>query len=255
MLSQEEKTKIVEFWIQTKRYVTVRRKFILHFGLTGSEKKAAPKNQTIKCVVEQRRKYRSVHQMHKGLSGHLRTVRTPAKVDEIRQSVVNSPRKSLTRRSAECGISKQLTWKCLRDDLKLYPYRITVHHKLNEEDISRRLAMCNLLHQKMEAHSDWINNVSFSDEAHFHINGAVNNHNNRFWGSETPDELKEKSLKGKKVTAFCALNGKYRVLGVYWFKENGKMVTITSGRYCTIMDQFVADLRGPFHPQDFGKFI
>ena len=148
MLSQEEKTKIVEFWIQTKSYVTVRRKFIWHFGLTGSEKKTAPKNQTIKYVVENRRKYGSVHQMRKDRSGHLRTVRTPAKIYEIRQSFVNSPRKSLTRRSAECGISKQLTCKCLRDDIKLYPCRITVHHKLNEEDSSRRLAMRNLLHQK-----------------------------------------------------------------------------------------------------------
>ena len=83
MQSREEKTKIVEFWIHTKSYGTVRRKIILHFGLTGSEKKAAPKNRTIKCVVEHWRKYGSVHQMRKGRSGHLRTVKTPAKMQQL----------------------------------------------------------------------------------------------------------------------------------------------------------------------------
>ena len=61
----------------------------------------------------------------------------------------------------------------------------------------------------MEEESDWINNVWFSDEAHFHLNGAVNN----FWGTERPDQVSPKKLKGLKVTAWCALNAKYGVIG------------------------------------------
>ena len=47
---------------------------------------------------------------------------------------------------------------------------------------------------------------------HFHLNGAVNNHNNIFWGSSPPEEIVEKQLKGKKVTAFVAFNAEHDLL-------------------------------------------
>ena len=82
----------------------------------------------------------------------------------------------------------------------------------------------------METNPNWIHNVRFRDEAHFHVNGAINSHN-IFWGSQRPDEVKEKSLKGRKVTAFVVVS--YRgVLGPYWFEDkNGRTVTINEERY------------------------
>ena len=41
--------------------------------------------------------------------------------------------------------------------------------------------MCNWLSDMMERYPNWINLIWFSDEAHFHLNGATNNHNNIFW--------------------------------------------------------------------------
>jgi len=137
----------------------------------------------------------------------------------------------------------------------LYPYRITVHHKLNEEDIFRRLTMCNLLHQKMEDHPDWINNVWFSDEAHFHINGAVNKYNNRFWGSETPDELKENSLKGKKVTAFCAWMRSMEYWGRIGSRKMEKRSPLPPAATAPLWTNLLLIWGVTFHPQYFGKFI
>ena len=94
----------------------------------------------------------------------------------------------------------------MKQDLNLFPHHITTAHKLTDGDKAARVAMCEMLQQKMEANPNWIRDVWFSDEAHFHVNGAVNSHNNIFWGSQRPDEVEEKLLKGRKVTAFVAVS-------------------------------------------------
>ena len=72
----------------------------------------------------------------------------------------------------------------------------------------------------MEKYPNWINSLWFSDEAHFHLNRAINNHNNVFWGAE---EVSEMTLKGPKSTCFCALNVRWGMPGPYRFEDtNGK---------------------------------
>ena len=68
------------------------------------------------------------------------------------------------------------------------------------------------------------------------LNGAINNHNNIFWGAEPPEEVSEMSLKGHKSTCFCALNARWGMLGQYWFEDTiGKMVTVSSERYGEVL--------------------
>jgi len=255
MLSWDQKVRIIELWNESKSCVTVRRKFIIEYGLNGREKYSAPSNKIIGELVQHFQQYGSVHPQRKGKSGNKRTVRTPEKLAEVRQSVARSPCKSLSRRALTLGISKQMTHKCLKDDLKLFPYRITVHHLLGQDDISRRLQMCQWFHKQMEDHPDWIENVWFSDEAHFHLNGAVNNHNNVFWGNEKPDMVAPKSLKGPKVTAWCALNSKYGMMGPYWFEEDGQTVTVNQVRYRTVIDHFFQDLKSTVTTRDLPKVV
>jgi len=102
--------------------------------------------------------------------------------------------------------------------------------------------MCDWISQKLERTPNWINNIWFSDEAHFHLNSAVNNHNNMFWGSELPEEITERQLKGPKVTAFVAFNTRHGLLGPYWFENDGKMVTINASRYRDVLKKFYDDL-------------
>ena len=191
MLTNEEKIKILEFWYETHSYVLVRRKFIIEFGLVGRKKATAPSDSVIKLVVENFKKNASVQPQRKGINSK-NHVRTPEKIEEVRESVTKSPGASLRRRSLKLGIPKTTTARILKDDLKMFPYRITTHHLLSNDDVTRRLAMCKWFSTKMEEEPDWINNVWFSDEAHFHLNGAVNNHNNRFWGTERPDQVAPK---------------------------------------------------------------
>ena len=115
--------------------------------------------------------------------------------------------------------------------------------------------MCEWFHKQMEDHPDWIQNVWFSDEAHFHLNGAVNNHNNVFWGSEKPDCVAQKSLKGPKVTAWCALNAKYGMVGPYWFEEDGKTATINQSRYRSVIDRFALELEDKLTANELSKVV
>ena len=86
--------------------------------------------------------------------------------------------------------------------------------------------MCVCLSDGMERYPNWINLIWISDEAHFQLNGAINNHNNIFWGAEPPEEITERYLQGPKVTCLCAFNARWGTLGPYWFEnDNSRMVT------------------------------
>ena len=256
MLSIAHKQKIIEFWFETKSASLVRRKFISYFGLVGRAKSLAPDNKAINRIIYHWRKNASIHNASKGRSGRKKK-RTPEKIDEVRQSVERSPGNSLTMRAREVGLTKSTTWRILRADLNVYPYKISVHHRLKHEDEVRRVAMCKKFDEKMTTSPSWIDNVFFSDEAHFYQTGAViNSQNHRFWGNELPDEVEHKQLKSGRVTAFCAINKVYGVFGPYWFMDdNKKTETINCKRYCDIVDKFVSDLERKLPAYKFAKVV
>lgn len=240
VFTAEQKIKIVQLWYETKSYVMVRRRFCREFSIRSHY---SPKNNIIHRFVNHFETKGTVHNTHKGNSGRPAAVtRNQANIDAVRESSLNSPKKSHRRRSQELGLSASSVFRIMKRELKLYPYIITVHHKLKAEDMQRRRVMCEWLSQKLERTPGWINHIWFSDEAHFHINGAINNHNNIFWGSQRPDEVTERQLKGPKVTAFVAYNARHGLLGPYWFEEGGRTVTITSERYCEVIARFHSDL-------------
>ena len=132
--------------------------------------------------------------------------------------------------------------RVMRKDLKLFPFRISTHHVLPQQDKEKKIEMCKWLIEKLEQTLNWLNHIWFSDEAHFYLNGAVNNHNEVFWGESRLEEISEKHLHGLKVTVFVTFNAKFGLMGPYWFEENGRTVTINSERFIVILDQFHGDL-------------
>ena len=76
----------------------------------------------------------------------------------------------------------------MANDLKLFPYKILTHHVLKEQDKEKRIAMCEWFNDMLEQTPSWLNHIWFSDEAHFHMNGAVISHNNIFLGEQAPEE-------------------------------------------------------------------
>ena len=65
---------------------------------------------------------------------------------------------------------------------------------------------------------DFLDCVVFSDESTFHLNGKVNTHNVRIWGSENPCEFVQSERETPKLNVFCALSRR-KVSGPFFFVE------------------------------------
>uniref|UniRef100_UPI00358F7504 uncharacterized protein isoform X2 n=1 Tax=Myxine glutinosa TaxID=7769 RepID=UPI00358F7504 len=240
-LTVEQKTKVVTLWYETKSYVDTRRRFCREYDLRTRD---GPTNCAIQRIVKHFEHKGTVHNQSKGNSGRPASVtKSQANIDAVRDSAVDSPKKSHRRRSQGLGIKPTSVGRILTKELKLFPYIISIRHKLSQDDMRRRLDMCNWLGDRMERYPNWINQMWFSDEAHFHLNGAINNHNNIFWGSEPPEEITERYLKGPTVTCFCAFNARWGMLGPYWFEnDNSRAVTINGECYRAVLQKFHNDL-------------
>ena len=107
----------------------------------------------------------------------------------------------------------------------------------------RRTEMCNRVAERMDRFRNWIDRVWFTDEAQYYLNGAVNHHNNVYWGDERSEKIDERCLKGPKVTALCALNAKKGMLGLYWFEDSReRTITVNGERYKEVLNRINKNL-------------
>jgi hypothetical protein len=82
-----------------------------------------------------------------------------------------NPNKSTRRVSADLEISRRSLQRILHSDLYIFPYEITVMHKLTAIDKERRLEFALwAMEEEAVLHNTW-----FTDEAYFHLNGFINN--------------------------------------------------------------------------------
>ena len=209
----EHKTFIIEAYFRLKSVRLAQLEFRKKFGCTDFPAKAV--------IYKWRNKFRvfgsvnnlnSKHPNRYSHSGRRKSARTPENVDAIRDSVVRSPRKSVRRRSQELGINRETVRRILFTDLHLYPYRIQVKHKLSPDDMRKRVIMCQWFCNKIDDEPDFLDNVWFSDEAHFLLSGHVNSKNNVFWGSSRPDFYLQRPLHSVKCTAWVAIS-KHGIIG------------------------------------------
>jgi len=72
----------------------------------------------------------------------------------------------------------------------------------------------------------FLEKVQFSDEATFHVGGAVNRCSVRIWGSENPHAYVEHQRDSPKANVFCAISSQ-KVYGPFFFAEE----TVTGMTY------------------------
>ena len=107
-------------------------------------------------------------------------------------------------------------------------YSLKLHNvqQLSLVDKAARMEMWLRFQEKID-NDIWINNVWFSDEAHFYLNGNVNSQNCKTcWSSEPPDEFNERPLHSTKRTSWCAKSAP-RTIGPLWFEEHVTTVNYT----------------------------
>ena len=64
-------------------------------------------------------------------------------------------------------------------DLKLYHYKIQIKQKLTQGNRVKRVVMCRWFCEKIDVDPDFLDDLWFSDEAHFLLSGHVNSKNCR----------------------------------------------------------------------------
>lgn len=93
------------------------------------------------------------------------------------------------------GISYGNLWQSLRILLKRYPYEMQLVQGLKKSiDLTKCQDFVNGVLVQMEDYLDWLLNASWTEKAHFSLNGRVNTQNYHPWSRENPCSIVEKPL-------------------------------------------------------------
>lgn len=113
---------------------------------------------------------------------------------------------------------------------KYHPYKVQLIHELNEDDPDRRLQFCEQLMLRCDEDGNFLNNILFSDEATFCLNGTLNRHNSRYWSRKNPHWTQDAhSQRRGKVNVWMGIIGR-RCIGPYFFQGN-----LTAARYLNFL--------------------
>ena len=95
---------MVQFWYETRSFISVKRNFRREYGSSPSE---TPNNNAISRIVQHFEKEGTVHGKSQGRSGRSPVVTGDGdKVEEIRESVCETPQTSTRHRSRELRMSR-----------------------------------------------------------------------------------------------------------------------------------------------------
>jgi hypothetical protein len=120
----------------------------------------------------------------------------------------------------------------LREELKKYPYRIQLKEKQTTQNKKQRFDFANKTAGKVEGSPKCLNNVLFSDEAHFELSGYVNRQNMRIRCEGNPHDTIEAPKSREKVTVFVAIGGNAGLIGPYFLEDDtGSAETIKTSNY------------------------
>ena len=98
--------------------------------------------------------------------------------------------------------------------------------------------MCQWFQDKIELSPNFLNDIWFSDKAHFLLSGQVNSKNRIFWGTAAPNEVLQRPLHSKKCTEWVAMST-HGIIGSFWFEdENGEPLTVTKERCVEVLQQY-----------------
>lgn len=168
-----------------------------------------------------------------------RNARSLENIVAVRDSVRENPRQSIPRRAQELGLSATSTWRIMRRDLGLHPYKVQLTQELKPNDHRQRRVFADWALEHLAADPDFGKKIIFSDEAHFWLSGFVNKQNYRIWSDENPREIHQVPLHSEKVTVWCGFwfGG---IIGPYFFEDaQGAALTVNGDRYRTMIMNFL----------------
>ena len=157
-----------------------------------------------------------------------RTSRNEENFKKFEFNFKDNPYSSTRRTSPILDVSQSSVVRILKN-IKWHPYKFQVIQKLSAEDIAKRSQFAHEELARIENNSMHLASLLFSDEAHFHLNGAVNRHNHRNSAPKNPHWTLEKGLHSPRTTVWAAI-WQGGVFGPFFFDE-----CINSERYLALL--------------------
>ena len=131
-LTNEQRLQIIEFYYQNQ--CSVRNVFRALRPIYGLHNRSS--EETINAIVTKFRTQFTLLDIKP--TTRMRTVRTEENIASVSESVAEDREMSIRRRSQQLGLCYSTTWKILRKDLGVKPYKIQLVQELKPNDLPQR---------------------------------------------------------------------------------------------------------------------
>jgi hypothetical protein len=227
MFSNSEKARFVDWWVESGRsYVTFSRR--VHAELGNHAK--VPGRKAISGWVT---KFRDTGSVARRTPVFSNTVRTEAKVAEVRAMLEEDPHLSVRRTANAADVSVGTAHAIMRGDIHFHPYKLQLVQELLPHDHAARIRFAEGQLAAIEGDPHLLENLVFSDEAHLHLSGEVNRHDFRYWSNENPHWHVGEPLHSPRVTVWAGI-GHRGIVGPFFFTQ-----TVNSERYLALLRDHV----------------
>lgn len=105
------------------------------------------------------------------------------------------------------NIPKRSVRRLLKEHLGMHPYHLTTMQNITDADCVARMNFANWMLRNHEL----LENVLWSDEAYFSLDGVVNKHNCVIWAFHNPHASITQSLHSPKVCVWMAFSASYKL--------------------------------------------
>lgn len=163
-------------------------------------------------------------------------VLTEAAQIEILGQFAVEPTTSISKVAKLVNISVGSIHKVLKLN-KFFPYKMSILQQLSEDDYDRRIEFCEIMTARIQNDPNLIQNICFSDESTFFLNGFVNKHNCRYWDNENPHLFREDHTQyPQKLNVWAGILGN-EIIGPIFIEEN-----LTGQLYLNLLENVIDPL-------------
>ena len=150
---------------------------------------------------------------------------------EMKEQQASTPLNAASCRNVAKRLEMPLTsvHKILRVKLQMKPYRIKHLQALTENDFTDRLEFAHWFLESCANDREFLEDVLWTDEAHFYLHGQVSSQNCMIWSKENPQAFTTSPLHSPKITVWCGFTAKC-ILPPFFFSS-----TVTGAAYLEML--------------------
>ena len=155
---------------------------------------------------------------------------------EVLGTFTAEPSTSLRVVARQVDMSHETVRKALKLH-KFHPYKMQIHQQLYDDDFDRRIEFCETMTNFINENQNIVQNICFSDECTFFLNGNVNKQNCRYWSDENPRVFREGHTQyPQKVNVWAGILGN-TIIGPLFIEEN-----LTGVLYLNLLEEEIDPL-------------